>query len=686
MHGSASMPAAREEAASKAPAAASKADEGAKSMSAYLSSYSSKSPVKPASTVSKGAVLGQSSTAQPGSAERPSGKSGKFTSNSYSSAGGSKGDRTAAPAPAVVSPEQRQLKEVFARYVARRDLLQHRVQEAQDRLLQVQKELAASKDRVAAAAGVAEETADLEAAVCRAANRVATMRDALSHNEQALSQRLTEQASRLKVLRRDAQAAATALRDAQLELQAARAGSDAAGRLSLSELQRQLRDAKAAQQQALQAAAAEHEQLLMRALEERGAKLAAAAQASEARVAVLMAEERELQRRTGELGQAIKKRRTEAAASVQRRRELTKQVQQLKSAIRASEDADTARLEALQREVKQLEGQVVAARQAGAELGPLAALAEAEAQAREEAQGKWQAELQRVREEGDKSLDEARDAGRRQYEELVKSMESRYVAEFESSLESIKRKQSKDAEQVEALRHRIEDVRAAIEAARADNVKVQKELQLAKARTGEAVEAKRARLAALKAVVRDVWAARQTKPEHVAAFLRKVQMATPYTAQVHKLYSEKVKELKAVAPLLQSITRRDVLSLRLSHIRRSMSELLAIVRGNIASHPRGPEVRSLQREFGAAAAELEAVTNSLIQDVQTYEAAHGRPFVYKGTRYLDTLKEEAAAAVAGGGTAPSSPSRSFGGSPGGRGGANPSFGSSWRSTSRTAQY
>ncbi len=590
---------------------------------------------------------------------------GKFGVTSYSSAGGATGAAPAPPTTAAIgaaSPEQRQLKEVFARYVARRDLLQHRVQEAQERLIIVQKELAASKQRITAAAGVAEETAELEAAVCRAATRVATMRDALAHNEQALSERLTEQASRLKVMRRDAEAASRSLRDAQLELQAARSGSDAAGRMSLSELQSALRDAKAAQQNALQAAAAEHEQLLMRALEERGAKLAAAAQASEARVAVLMAEEKELQRRTAELGEAIKKRREEAASSVQRRRELTKQVQTLKAAIKASEEADTARLSSLQTEVQQLEAQVVAARQAGAELGPLAALDEAEKQAREEAQSKWLAEVERVRTEGSRALDEARDAGRKQYEELVKSMESRYVSEFETSLESIKRRQNKDEEQVKALKSRIEDVKAAIEAARADNVRVQKELHLARARTAEVVEAKRARLTALKAVVRDVWAARQTKPEHIAAFLRKVQMATPYTAQVHRMYADKIKELKSVAPLLQAITRRDVLVLRLGHIRRSMSELLAQVKGDIGRHPKADQVRSLQREFGAAAAELEAVTSNLMADIQSYEAGTGRPFTYKGVRYLDTLHQESTSAVGSGGVM-------AGGSPG-RGGGN----------------
>jgi hypothetical protein len=503
------------------------------------------------------------------------------------------------------------------------------------------------------------------------------MRDALSLDEAALSARLSQQAQRLKVLRADADGAAAALRAAELELQRARA--TAAGEVSrqtVAELQAGLRTAKEEQAAALQRAVAEHESLLTRALEERGARLAAAAQAAEARVAALTAEDAELKRRLGELAAEVAARKAEADASLQRRQRLTKEVEALKAALRASEQADDARLAALAAEVREVESAILATRNAGDELGPLAALRDAEDEARAAARAQWQSEVARVREAGEASVSAAREAGRRQYEDLVRSMEERYVAEFEATLASIRARQAADVERTGQLSTRLAEARAALASAREQRAKLEADISDARAKSEEVTAAKRARLELLKRMVRDAWAARAVEPATVAAFLRRVASATPYTSAVHGLYESKIAELKAAAPLYQGITRREVLRLRLGQIRRSLADLLAQMSSSMTSMPvasapmassllleaRQTQIRALQKEYGLASAELEMLTDVLVRDVQTFETTTGRAFLYRGARYLELLQAEAAA-EAGPGGSPLAPSGSPGAAP-----------------------
>jgi hypothetical protein len=63
----------------------------------------------------------------------------------------------------------------------------------------LQKTLAASNSRVKEAMTLSAEAEELEGAVCRAAQRVAALKEALSGDEAALTARLAVQASRLKV-------------------------------------------------------------------------------------------------------------------------------------------------------------------------------------------------------------------------------------------------------------------------------------------------------------------------------------------------------------------------------------------------------------------------------------------------------------------------------------------------------
>ena len=65
--------------------------------------------------------------------------------------------------------------------------------------MSVQKALAAAESQSREALALSEETEELEAAVCRASQRVAALHEALSGDEAALSARLAAQASRLRV-------------------------------------------------------------------------------------------------------------------------------------------------------------------------------------------------------------------------------------------------------------------------------------------------------------------------------------------------------------------------------------------------------------------------------------------------------------------------------------------------------
>jgi hypothetical protein len=56
-----------------------------------------------------------------------------------------------------------------------------------------------------------------------------------------------------------------------------------------------------------------------------------------------------------------------------------------------------------------------------------------------------QAELVRVQEDGKRRIAEAKEKGRLQYNELVATIEKRYVAEFESSLKIVKERADADA-------------------------------------------------------------------------------------------------------------------------------------------------------------------------------------------------------------------------------------------------
>jgi hypothetical protein len=141
----------------------------------------------------------------------------------------------------------------------------------------------------------------------------------------------------------------------------------------------------------------------------------------------------------------------------------------------------------------------------------------------------------------------------------------------------------------------------------------------------------------------------------MVAFLKRVMAAVPFNASVAGAFGEKIKELKAAAPILRSVTRREVVLYRLENLRRSIQEVslqAATVGssgggggggGNSAgtaslAASRAAHLSKLQGEYSAQVAELERLNDGLQRDVSGYEALRNTPFIYKGQRLLDVLR------------------------------------------------
>lgn len=393
---------------------------------------------------------------------------------------------------------------------------------------------------------------------------------------------------------------------------------------------------------------------------ERGARLAEAASRAEGQVSFLLAEEKELHGKAEALASAVAAKRGEAEASLARRRALVDEVEQLKGALAASEAADLQRLAALQAEVSALEAQVSAVRGSGAgspggHAGSLAAVpaavAAAEAEAREAERAKWAGLLEAERGAAERRLGEVRAAGREQYAELVRGVEARYVAEFEAALAGIASRQQLDAGEIQALGGRLGEVRRAVEAARAERARLEAEANAAHLRAAEELAAQRAKLASLRQAVRAAWRDKGADPASVARFLHRLQSVLPYSASLHKQYSGKAEQLRAAAPILRAITRREVLLFRLEHIPRAIQDAMrAMAAGSgpagaggaaaaSASSAAAEQVSRLRGEYAAAAEELARVSDGLMRDIRAFERTRGEPFTYRGVRLLPLLEQ-----------------------------------------------
>jgi len=562
---------------------------------------------------------------------------------------------------AAEQTRQRELREIYARYVARRDMLSSRVNEARDRLLSVQKALSIAREQAEEVGAASAEMRSLEAAVCRASDRVGVLRESLAGDEASLASRLSHQASRLRMIRSDADAVMAALRASELEGAAAASARD--GSLDVQSLQSALAVAKAEQIGALRRAQEEHEIMVQRSASERAAKLNEAARRAEANVSSLYAEERSLRKRAAELSDAVRAKRAEAEAAAARRKALVTEVDQLREAIRAAEAADIERMVQLQGEVSQIEGQVtllksspltVSAGSDGAIIqtpGVPAALAKAEHDAREAERSKWANAVEAETSAGERKVEEVKNEGRKRYLELVRSIEQRYTSEFESALAQIQDRQERDATETRQLEMRLREMRSAVDIAREQRAKLEQEAQVAQSRVSADVSQMKGRLYSLKQALREAWREKGADASETAAFLQRVLATLPFSPQLQRLYESKLEQLRTAAPILRSVTRREVLLFRLQHIRRAVAEAESspVPTSGAAASPaanaaRSGQMQRLQADYASATSELERVSETLLRDLSEWEKnSGGQPFLYRGQRLLDVVLGQAAA-------------------------------------------
>ena len=563
----------------------------------------------------------------------------------------------------------REMREVYARYSERRAALLERVSDARDRLLAVQKALRIATAAAEEAGAANSETRALEAAVARAGERVAVMRAALRHDEVSLAGRLTSQAARVRTLRDDADAAAAALAAAHLEAEAAASARVRPGEVDLASLTHALNVAKSEQLEALGRAAEAEFTAMNKAQTERASALAETAARAESTLVALRKEEGALSDTTIALGEALNLRRGEAQAAVARRHALVIEVEALRDSLRAAEASDAARLREMADEVSRLEQQTALLRAAPETLtvaadgalvstpGVPAALAAAEVAAREAERARWATLLEEARVSGERGVENVRAAGRARYKELVLSIEQRYVSEFESALAEIHARQGADAGEARALEARLGSLHEQVAAARGERARLDNEAAGARARAAGEAESKRERLAELQASLRRLWNAEGgVEPVDAAAFLRRVMSLVPYSPAVASLYDNKLGELRATAPILRGVSRREVLLFRLEHLRKAATELdasamLGLSRGApdapSATARRESELTRVRAEFTSTNTELTRVNESLARDITGYEATRGKHFIYKGLRLLPLLMEGVPVASAG---------------------------------------
>lgn len=114
-----------------------------------------------------------------------------------------------------------------------------------------------------------------------------------------------------------------------------------------------------------------------------------------------------------------------------------------------------------------------------------------------------------------------------------------------------------------------------------------------------ALEAKqKQQLRHLKDTLRELWTTRAVPAADILAFLKRLQAAIPYTTAVHRKYTEKISSLRASTPILQAITRREVLVYRLHHCQAAMDDLVREMTTAVPGQMRDTQRKLSQLQVG----------------------------------------------------------------------------------------
>ncbi len=418
-------------------------------------------------------------------------------------------------------------------------------------------------------------------------------------------------------------------------------------------------------------------------------RLASTTARVEARMVALAGEKEEHRRRFVALDEALRARRAEADAAKTQRAQVLGQLEALRGELDAAERAAAADMGALAEEVKRLQAQTDLLRSApvthvatgGGGLvtmpGLPAAVASAEAAAKAGEAARWAALVAAEAAEGERRVAAVRAEGRKRFMELVRSIEGRYVAEFEGALGEINATQERDAAEARALEVKLKALSGSLAAAKAERARLEAEAGSARARAAAEAEARRERLADLQATLRRLWADGRVAPSEAAAFLRRVMARLPFSPAVAGVLDSKLAELRASAPILRAVLRRELVLYRMESLRRGIGEAEAggsgyglgprsPAAGASLAHARAANLAALKEEYAQNTGELERLNDALLRDVAGFEAVRGKPFIYRGQRLLAVLQSSSGAVPL---TTLGLPAEGGGGGGGGGGGA-----------------
>lgn len=540
---------------------------------------------------------------------------------------------------------------VLESVLARRAALFTEVAQAEAELAEAQEELEEAKradyalrwGRLEPHGDQEQETEeDVAASVVRVADRIAAMREALAGDDAALDRRLQSQSKRVHALRADVEALSAAVDASKLEL----AVENYPHLRTEAALRQAVVDAKVAQQRALQAAAEEHEREMTQAFAECEEMIERADVETRERIGKVINDETELRRQWEQLSKAAKLKRAEALAAGKRRRELLEHVRHLQATLVEAHELETDRLRQAHEEVAKVHARVLEARKTRVDL-PSGAdedvdrLALVEAEATAGARAKWERAVARATQEGEERIVKLKSEVEQKYKDAVAELEKKYVSDFETTLAEVRDQHDDDVaraakleEEVAALSRQVAELSS--QASEEEALRAEEERS---AVHREAVETKQ--LEVLMERLVELWREKGTPTTEVMAFMRRIQAATPYTPEVRARYVSKIEELRMTAPLVQSVTRREVLKFRLDHLKAAVAEVLeSSPEGRDAQSERLARLEKLKREYDRESAALHAANLALWEDIRGFEHSHGKPFLHRQRRYADVMREE----------------------------------------------
>jgi hypothetical protein len=139
---------------------------------------------------------------------------------------------------------------------------------------------------------------------------------------------------------------------------------------------------------------------------------------------------------------------------------------------------------------------------------------------REREKARWAEACEKERLRGAAEVERIRAEGKARYMAVVRSIEARCVAEFETHMAEISAKKESASGEARALEARLRELRSAVSAARAERTRLEAESGRLRQAASVEAEGKRARLADLQAHLRRAWSDGSVPPATMVTMRR----------------------------------------------------------------------------------------------------------------------------------------------------------------------